>query len=445
MATVLDFDKPLKFVGQWWLPGKEDKKIIGVLDYAADDGLLLSLEHYFDENEFDVIVGQASGFKVTLLSCFYTTVITPLHEIATYVPTEIFANKAVIGLHVDSEENLEFEKVILETTDIKGWSCLSGIDNREFLKCFREGDGKSFVLPYSFPDSELFFTDDNIELWLSASLNIPPLMPPPTEIVFTEKNYFTLVNKTGDKGFFFTEYFDALLKFIALSMRKNIAVKSLKARPKGLEHDVYILYMPMDIDMDYVSENPAMQEMFFNYPSFLGKIPALFNSWLQGYDEMLPVYNLYFSKNKGMLHNVFLPKAQALEEYHRRLNPAKMSFRERILALYDTFAEVMKHTGDRDAFAQYVLDHRDYYVHWFLKKEMKVFRGINVDYLSRDVNLLLEMCLLAKTGLTVAEIVGLVEGCATYRAYLDIGRPAGDNVFPPPRVKWVPGMLDGQV
>lgn len=442
MATDLDFGTPLKLVGQWWVPGKEDAKIIGVLDYTPNDGIRLSLEHYFQGNEFDVIVGEASGVYVTLLSCFSTTLVTPLHELATYVPTEIFANKAVIGLHVDSEENLEFEKVFFETTDIKGWSCLSGIDNREFLKCFQDGS-KSFVLPYSFPDSELLFSDVDIELWLCAKLNIPSLMPPPTEIVFTEKNYFRVENKTASKGFFFTEYFDALLKFISLAMRKNIGIKGIKALQKGNTEFVHILYMPMDIDLDYVSENPSMHEMFFMYPYLQGRFAELFKNWMLGYEEMLPVYNLYFCKNKGMLHNVFLPKAQALEEYHRRTRPDadNWGYKSRISNLFEKFQNIMKYTGDKETFAQLVLDHRDYYSHWLIKKENKVFKGVHVDYLSRDVNLLLEMCLLAKMGLEVGEIEGLVERCFTYRSYLGIGRPSGGNVFPPARVKWEPGVI----
>lgn len=75
------------------------------------------------------------------------------------------------------------------------------------------------------------------------------------------------------------------------------------------------------------------------------------------------------------------------------------------------------------------------------EKEDKVFKGINLDYLSRDVNLLLEMCLLSEMGFTVPEITKMVEGCHEYRGYLDIGRPQGEEVMPPPRVMWTPGIM----
>ena len=169
----------------------------------------------------------------------------------------------------------------------------------------------------------------------------------------------------------------------------------------------------------------------------------MFGKWLEGYEEMLPVYNLYFCKSQGMLHNVFLPKAQALEEYHRRTRPDadKWGFHSRIGNLFEKFGNIMSLTGDKDTFVQLVLDHRDYYSHWLLKKESKVFRGVHVDYLSRDINLLLEMCLLAKMGLDVPEIEELVQRCFTYNSYLNIGRPAGEDLYPPPRIKWEPSIL----
>ena len=87
MKKVFDFNSPRTFIGEWWLPGQEDTKIIGVLNYDPIEGLRLNLEGFFRGNEFDVIVGKASGEQITLLSCFALTLVTPFHEMATYAPT----------------------------------------------------------------------------------------------------------------------------------------------------------------------------------------------------------------------------------------------------------------------------------------------------------------------------------------------------------------------
>jgi len=435
MGKDFSFDTACSFVGQWWLPGKEDCKIIGVLNFSSENGLRLNLESFFTGREFDVIFGEASGSAITLLNCFTTTYISPFHEFMPYAPTEVIANQAVIGLHANSEQNLEFDRIIFETTDFKSWSYLTGIDNREFLKCFDKG-AKSFVLPYQMPEAEIFYVDDNIEISLRTSLKIPSLIPPPTEITFTEKNFFEINNKAAKKGLFFFGYIDAIRKFVSLAMRKNIEIKKVRAFPKGITEYVDVVYSPTDIDMDYTVANPSFSEMFFTYSSVKDRIQELCSNWLEGYDKITKVYNLYFFKAKGMMHNVFLSKAQALEEYHRTIYvPESRDFKVRVDFLFDKYAGIMNYTGQKDVFAELIKDHRDYYSHWFQKKEHKVFKGgINLDYLSRDANLLLEMCLLTQMGFDDAEVIHIVENCTSYHSYLNIGRQ-------PERVKWEPGII----
>ena len=77
-----------------------------------------------------------------------------------------------------------------------------------------------------------------------------------------------------------------------------------------------------------------------------------------------------------------------------------------------------------------------YYSHWFQKKESKVFKDIRLDYLSRDANLLLEMCLISQMGFDDSEIVKMVTNNRFYHNYLCIDRPEGNNVFSPSRIVW---------
>jgi hypothetical protein len=442
MEEVFNLSSSGNFIGQWWLPCKEDLKIIGILNYSTESGLTLNLEGFFKENEFDVIIGEASGSKITLLNCFATTLVTPFHELAKYAPTQIYANMGIIGLHADAEQNIQLEYIKLETNDIKAWTCFTGIDYKGFSQSF-EKDSSMFNIPYKLPESEVFYAGDDAKVTLNASLNIPSLMRPPTEIVFTEKNIIKITNEARVNGLFFFDYIDAIRKFITLAMRENVTVQNVRAMPKGSKDLVHVLYMPIDIELDYVSEKSSIHDMFFTFPKEKHRISELFKSWLCGYNNMMTVYSLYFMKNKGMLHSVFLPKAQALEEYHRVSRPDAdgWGFKSRISNLFEKYIDIMKYTGDKEVFSQLVLDHRDYFSHWLKKKENKVFKGINLDYLNRDVNLLLEMCLLTEMGFSVSEIIEMVEGCHPYRCYLDIGRPQGASVLPPPRILWKPGII----
>lgn len=440
MAEIYKFSETYTFTGEWWLPGQENKKIIGTLNYDPENRIQLNLEGFFEGGDFEVIIGYASGNCITLLNCFATTLASPFHNLLQYVPTQIFANAAIIGFHTNGEQDIQLEWARLEVNDIKAWSCLTGIDNREYLRSFAEGNN-SFILPYKLPDAQGFFSDDDVEVTINAAINVPSLIPPPTEIVFRETNYFKIINKSKSKGLFFYEYVDAIRKFVSLAMRDNVNIINLVVRPEGSKEDAHVLYYPIEIDLDYIRPRPSMTDMFFILPKFQDRTCDLFKNWLEGYRKMMRVYSLYFCKIKGMLHNTFLTKAQALEEFHRTVTGLDRNYRTRMENLFETYNDIMQHTGDKEVFAQLMLDHRDFYSHWFKKKEDKVFRDIHLDLLSRDANLLLEMCLLSQMGFDDKEITNLVEECHPYRGYLGIGRPDGEGVFPPPRTKWKPGVI----
>ncbi len=96
----------------------------------------------------------------------------------------------------------------------------------------------------------------------------------------------------------------------------------------------------------------------------------------------------------------------------------------------------MRLRGEKECFAQLVLDHRDYFTHWFDKKKNKVLKPALLLELARDTNLLLEMCLLMAAGFEKPEIFDMVKGCQYTRRIIEIGRPNTPNVYPPKRIQW---------
>jgi hypothetical protein len=442
MKDAISLSEHTSFIGEWWLPGHEANRVVGKLTYDPENGIELELESFFEENKFQAIHGYAAGKKISLIDCFSTTLVTPLRKFAQYAPTKIIANKAIFNQHIESEQHLTVDSICFETKDIKTWSYLSGVDSKNFYDQFSE-DKKSFNLAYVLPDSKVIYKDQDVEITLNAAINLPPLIPPPTEIVFKERNYFKISNKSRNKGLFFFDYIDAIRKFLSLTVRDDINVSNVMIHSAGTDLENYILYSEIPIELDYKPRNPSLHDMFFSLPSVEGRICELFRKWLAGYKSMTEVYNLYFYKSRGMLHNVFLSKAQALEEFHRSTRPGsgKWGFKSRIENLFERFSDVMKFTGEKQIFSQLVLDHRDYYSHWFQKKESKVFKDVRLDYLSRDANLLLEMCLISQMGFDDSEIVKMVTNNRFYHHYLCIDRPEGNNVFPPSRIVWKNDVL----
>ena len=123
------------------------------------------------------------------------------------------------------------------------------------------------ISPYKLPEEPSILFCDDAKITLNASLNIPSLMQPPTEIVFTEKNTIKITNEAGVNGLFFFDYIDAIRKFITLAMRENVTVQNVRAMPKGSKNLVHVLYMPIDIDLDYISDKSSIHDIcFLHFP-----------------------------------------------------------------------------------------------------------------------------------------------------------------------------------
>lgn len=434
-----------EFIGKWWIPGYEDDQAIGKLYYNSGK-LLLELESYFkhmigisSNEDIEIIHGFASGYKVTLYNCFVKSlVIPPLLKIAEYAPVSIIANNAVIGLLLPSEQELDIEYVVFQPANIKNWTYLTGFSGYICYK--KEGEEKyTYNMSYTLPDKEVIFTNEKVGISLGAGTSIPSSFTTASSVVFSEINFFFINNVQKQSGLFFFEYIDALRKFLTFVLRAEIEIENIKTY---LQDGSYgsVLYNPIQLSLDYKKpETSSAETMFFSYPSVKDRIDDLFSCWISYFADIPEVFNLYFYCSRGMLYDIFTSKAQALEEYHRatKANSNQWGYKRRIEDLFDRFHNVMSYRGEKEIFAMLVRDHRDYYTHWFKKKKEKVFHGLHLDYLTRDVNLLLEMCLLSCMGFNDDEVTEIILNYLPYRNYLGLHSSKDDKGYPKDRIVWV--------
>ncbi|MBY8119497.1 hypothetical protein KW495_06095 [Vibrio fluvialis] len=115
-----------EFVGLWSTPTDPEQLIPGVLKYNAETGINLELEGSFSGEEFNIIHGHASGVNITVVDCFSTSWTMNLGIEGMYAPSKIVGNKIIVGTVIESLDELILEHVVLETSDIKPWSKLSG-------------------------------------------------------------------------------------------------------------------------------------------------------------------------------------------------------------------------------------------------------------------------------------------------------------------------------
>ncbi|EKO4004777.1 hypothetical protein KW534_04085 [Vibrio fluvialis] len=410
-----------EFVGLWSTPTDPEQLIPGVLKYNAETGINLELEGSFSGEEFNIIHGHASGVNITVVDCFSTSWTMNLGIEGMYAPSKIVGNKIIVGTVIESLDELILEHVVLETSDIKPWSKLSGFSKPLYDDI---NERRKFSLTYKLPDEKIFYSDEEVDIGLNCSLNFPSTFPLSEDLVFRESNSFKITNKVSKGGLFHSAHVDAIRKFISLATRTDVSCRSIKMKLKDHEPYVFILANLIPINLDYKAKKLSDYDMFFTLTEVEERIQELYSKWFIFYCKSPESINLYFYKTKGWQHDIFLTKAQALEEAHRQINPGtnKWGYQSRVEALFNKFCNVMAHTGDAQAFSNIVKDHRDYYSHWFEKKRNKVSNGLILGYLSRDVNLLLEMMLLNVIGFDETEILKIVENCMAYRSYLEIGR-----------------------
>ena len=452
MTKHFEIGQPIEFVGVWWLPGYEDDKVVGELKYT-EEGLTLYLESYFshliglgsDDRILDTINGTASGCNITLLNCFVSSAVIPqLIEMAEYAPSTIVANYALIGVHIASEEYVLINHLVYQTTNIKPWTQITGFSQKVSFK-ENEEDKFKHNITYKAPDKKELYTTDDVNISLGWETNLPNSIDIQSSMTIIERNQILMKNSQQRSGLFFFEYIDALRKFISLAIQNEVEPIYVKLFVQ-MEEEIpcYFLYTPIALDIDYKksSSRPENQTLF-KLAHVEDRIDELLHNWFSLYNRFPELLNLYFYPSKRMLDDVFFTKARALEAYFDNIRPSSpdCSFVEKIKILYDDYYDIMQYRGYKDAFADLVKLHRHYYAHFGLNKQSKVFYGINLDFLARDVTLLLEMCLLTAMGLSKNEVVTFVSNYVPYRDFLGIHQPKDENGLPKKRITWTPDKV----
>lgn len=164
------------FIGEWWIPRHKKNKVIGECTFDPSGPIRLSLQGYFKQQNFDTVYGYASGRKITLLDCFQTSSITPLHEYADYVSTNVVAHKAIIDSHASKENNMYIKEMEVETTDILSWSYLSGINRNTSETFSKMQTERKFELAYELTKPKTIYKNREVEIQKPAP---PPRERPP--------------------------------------------------------------------------------------------------------------------------------------------------------------------------------------------------------------------------------------------------------------------------
>ncbi len=416
-------------VGYWWLPSNPDRKIAGILIHAEDKPTILELQGRFDGENYDVIFGYCNQKEFSLYQSFVTTVYGDTWSNRDFIentPCSIVVNYFIVGASSEKIDGNKNAKIKLSTTSINKWVDKSGFS-------YEEPYTGNYNISYKKPESVLLFSDSGVKISIQDRIKLPNLNSGNQEINIYEEKY--LLIEISELSFYsLIFYIDALLKFFSLAMRTPISVKSINLITDA--NDVIVFYRRQNLKIDFQGRSDGFVDFFFGLKEVKNVHDSL-SCWFEFLRNNHEVADLYFYSTGRFPKDVFLSKASALEEFHRRnIYKENRSLKERIKSLFEMFHDVMNFTGNSEAFAELVRDHRDYYVHFFKKKRDLIISPSLFNELTKDANLLLEMCLLSKMNFSTGEIVKMVKSNFYYAGHLRTIEERKPIPLEYQRVKW---------
>ena len=151
----LNLDESAEWAGLWWLVEDPDKKVPGILRYDGEGNLALSLIGAFEDRgmaisesglkaqhggggEWDVIHGVAEYKRITLFGCIATSTVSVFGGQVESLDKQIISSKtAVIGAHVNNEDEAVFSGMEMSIDDLVLWA-----DSSIFIRSFGRREDK---------------------------------------------------------------------------------------------------------------------------------------------------------------------------------------------------------------------------------------------------------------------------------------------------------------
>lgn len=341
-------DKYVK-TGYFWLPGRNEKKIPGVLTIKNGGDIELEIVGLFDESieslnsddELNRIIGHVEkDGLVTLEDCFYTQ---KNHTFGGISKSKLCVNKVLSGVAYDENEPVTFNTLSFSVDCLDEWVGISGFSTSS------NWDSKTATISYTLPENISYDLNNGMKLEICFSFTTPGSSKV-TEAKITQRVYFKLISKELRPLSEFAETAYKITNFLCFAIDITVALKDLSATSKdiqinssnGKQHPVSIKVFYPSIPFTEKAPDKSRHRMLFTYGTIKSNAQDVFNNWLRAYEIMAPALSLYFSTKNGAqkyLDGKFLALAQGLETYHRRTSDEKLMDSSEFDSLVSTISE----------------------------------------------------------------------------------------------------------
>ena len=440
--------------GYFWIPGREEKKIPGILTIKDGGDIELEVVGLFDDSieslnrddDLKRIVGHVEkDGLVTLDNCFYTN---KNHAFGGISKSKVCVNKVLSGVAYDENEIVTFNTFSFSVDCLDEWIRVTGI------KVKHDDENKTAIISYNPQESITYSLDNGMQLEICFAYTLPG-SPTTTEAKITQQAYFKLSSKELSPLNEFTEIAYKLTNFLCFAIDTTVALKSLSATSTEIQRDgvngkkysVPIkIYYP-SIPYSEKEPNTSWHRMLFTYGTIKSNAQDVLNNWLRAYEIMAPALSLYFSTKNGAqkyLDGKFLALAQGLETYHRRTSDEKLmdssefealvaqiaencpeknidwlkgrlmhgneiNLGKRLKGIIDPFKDKLGNSKERSKLLRKIVDTRNYLTHYNENLKAKSADGDELWNLCQKMEVIFQLHFLKVIGFSKNEIDSVVE------------------------------------
>lgn len=413
--------EPIEVSGYFWLPGKSDQRLPGVLHVSETGKITLEVIGVFGDAiasltgsspDLPRVVGVVeNGDLVTLEDCFYANTSVRFGGLSK---STISANFFLRGIQYDEDEPILFSKVSFSLEGLDEWLSVTG------LRVDHNWEERTASIHFSPPKKIECQLPDGMALAFTFGWTLPGA-PIVTEAKITQKAYITIKSESLRPIEDFLALVFKVNNFLCFAIDETVSLDSATCYWKDIARDVadgekrevpiqlYYQSSPLSDTRPKIS----WHNMLFRYGHVANQLEAILKNWLSNYETSEPAFNLYFASKAGAhkyLDGRFLSLAQGIETLHRRnskdtLMPEtefgdlvvalvnscptihqdwlakkleyanELPLRRRIRQMLEPFESLYGGSKQRKDFIRMVLDTRNYLTHYDEKLAQQAAQG----------------------------------------------------------------------
>jgi hypothetical protein len=346
--------------GYWWLPINPEKRVAGTLVFGHDtdshlqllgsmqDGLdaLKMMGRWGTEYRPQIILGLSSdGKEYTLFDCLRMGA-----SLSAFVVESFYPSIVIEGRHFSSLDAIVLQQMTVRMAHFGEWYQRTG---REIVFEDVDKDSRKTILTHQKPDNlSVTYEGGRIEFGHDANIKFARFRG---DFVISEEACFSVLpDRPLPLLVFLDEALPPILHFFNLGIGRTLTVLEFRGKAAldcdGKTDDevrkapLVKLYWKRPLDEEDKELFP--HDMVATCSDFGEGLQACFGAWLNAYEEIKPVMQLFFGRvlpREPISPNSFLNSVQAVEAYHRYrrdgLEFPETEYQKRLSRMLETIGE----------------------------------------------------------------------------------------------------------